>query len=70
MARIHPGESNGSIVMKGFLNYIVSENASEIRKKIIFKVIPMINPDGVVFGNYRTGLGGKDLNRKFKTKNT
>ena len=56
--------------MKGFLNYIVSENASEIRKRIIFKVIPMINPDGVVFGNYRTGLGGKDLNRKFKTKNT
>lgn len=28
----------------------------------------MINPDGVVFGNYRTGLGGKDLNRKFKAK--
>ena len=28
----------------------------------------MINPDGVVFGNYRTGLSGKDLNRKFKSK--
>jgi murein tripeptide amidase MpaA len=26
----------------------------------------MINPDGVVFGNYRTSLSGKDLNRKFK----
>lgn len=29
----------------------------------------MINPDGVVFGNYRTGLAGKDLNRKFRAKN-
>lgn len=28
-----------------------------------------MNPDGVVFGNYRTSLSGKDLNRKFKAKN-
>ena len=28
----------------------------------------MINPDGVVFGNYRTSLAGKDLNRQFRTK--
>jgi murein tripeptide amidase MpaA len=55
--------------MKGFLNYIVSSDASWLRQKIIFKVVPMINPDGVVFGNYRTGLAGKDLNRKFKAKN-
>jgi hypothetical protein len=29
----------------------------------------MINPDGVVFGNYRTSLSGKDLNRQFRSKN-
>jgi murein tripeptide amidase MpaA len=28
----------------------------------------MINPDGVIFGNYRTSLSGKDLNRQFRTK--
>jgi murein tripeptide amidase MpaA len=28
----------------------------------------MINPDGVVLGNFRTSLAGKDLNRQFKTK--
>jgi len=27
----------------------------------------MVNTDGVVFGNYRTGIVGKDLNRLFKT---
>jgi murein tripeptide amidase MpaA len=25
----------------------------------------MINPDGVVLGNYRTGLTGRDFNREF-----
>lgn len=25
----------------------------------------MANPDGVVIGNYRTGLSGKDFNRQF-----
>lgn len=67
MARIHSGESNGSYVMKGFLDFLVSAEAEDLRRRAIFKVIPMINPDGVVFGNYRTGLAGKDLNRKFKT---
>ena len=26
----------------------------------------MLNPDGVIIGNYRTGFGGRDLNRRFK----
>lgn len=26
----------------------------------------MLNPDGVVAGNFRTSLCGKDLNRQFK----
>jgi murein tripeptide amidase MpaA len=29
----------------------------------------MINPDGVVVGNYRTSLCGRDLNRTFKMSN-
>lgn len=26
----------------------------------------MMNPDGVIAGNYRTGAAGRDLNRQFK----
>jgi cytosolic carboxypeptidase protein 2/3 len=32
----------------------------------IFKLIPMINIDGVIHGNYRTSLIGCDLNRRWK----
>lgn len=31
----------------------------------MFKVVPMLNPDGVIAGNYRTSMAGQDLNRKF-----
>jgi murein tripeptide amidase MpaA len=32
----------------------------------VFYIVPMINVDGVVVGNYRTSYSGKDLNRQFK----
>jgi murein tripeptide amidase MpaA len=28
-------------------------------------IIPIVNPDGVVSGNYRNNLQGKDMNRHF-----
>ena len=37
--------------------------------RLIIVIVPMINPDGVILGNSRTGASGKDLNRQFKTKN-
>jgi len=36
-----------------------------LRDKCIFKVVPMLNPDGVINGNYRCSLAGVDLNRKY-----
>jgi murein tripeptide amidase MpaA len=41
------------------------QQAKEFRKQFIAYVVPMLNPDGVVAGNYRTSLFGKDLNRTF-----
>ena len=34
---------------------------------ICFKIVPMLNKDGVFMGNYRTGIVGDDFNRKFAT---
>ena len=69
--RVHPGESNSSYVVEGFLKFIVgmSPEAIELRKRIVFKVVPMTNPDGVIAGNYRTSLAGNDLNRQFLNPN-
>ncbi|XP_036883902.1 cytosolic carboxypeptidase 2 isoform X2 [Sturnira hondurensis] len=68
-ARAHPGESNGSWVMKGFLDFILgnSPDAELLRDIFVFKVVPMLNPDGVIVGNYRCSLAGRDLNRHYKT---
>ena len=70
MARQHPGETQGSLVCEGVINFLVSKckEAEFLRSKYIFKVIPMINPDGVIFGNYRTNLSGLDLNRKWNAQ--
>ncbi|CAM5084481.1 unnamed protein product, partial [Eretmochelys imbricata] len=66
-ARVHPGETNSSWIMKGFLDYILgnSGNARLLRDTFIFKVVPMLNPDGVIVGNYRCSLAGQDLNRNY-----
>ena len=39
-----------------------------LRDTFIFKVIPMLNPDGVIVGNYRCSLAGRDLNRNYRSK--
>jgi murein tripeptide amidase MpaA len=51
--------------MQGFLDFITgySQEAIDLRKRIVFKIVPMINPDGVIVGNYRSSLSGNDLNR-------
>ena len=59
-ARVHPGESNASYMMKGVIEFLVSddEKALFLRNNYVFKIIPMLNPDGVIVGNYRCSLVG------------
>ncbi|XP_023566627.1 cytosolic carboxypeptidase 2 isoform X2 [Octodon degus] len=68
-ARVHPGESGGSWVMRGFLDFILggSPDAQLLRDLFVFKVVPMLNPDGVIVGNHRCSLAGRDLNRHYRT---
>ena len=54
--------------MRGVLHYLTSntEAAEALRKLFIFKIVPMLNPDGVIVGNTRCNLAGSDLNRQYK----
>jgi len=68
-ARVHPGETVGSHMMKGVLLFLTDFNNPEaqlLRENFVFKVIPMLNPDGVINGNYRCSLAVCDLNRRWK----
>nr|XP_015194124.1 PREDICTED: cytosolic carboxypeptidase 2 [Lepisosteus oculatus] len=68
-ARVHPGETNSSWMMAGFLDFLLgdSPDAQLLRDTFVFKVVPMLNPDGVIVGNYRCSLAGRDLNRNYGT---
>ena len=64
-SRVHPGETGASFMMKGIIDYLVgpSLGARMLRDNFVIKVIPMLNPDGVILGNTRCSLAGVDLNR-------
>ena len=67
-SRVHPGETNASWITHGIIEYLLSDSlvSKELRNRVIFHIIPMINPDGVVAGNHRCSFIGKDINRWFE----
>ncbi|KAL0119285.1 hypothetical protein PUN28_009693 [Cardiocondyla obscurior] len=67
LARVHPGESPSSFVCQGLMDFLVSAHpiAQVLREYVIFKIVPMLNPDGVYLGNYRSTVMGLDLNRSW-----
>ncbi|KAH9637693.1 hypothetical protein HF086_009361 [Spodoptera exigua] len=51
-ARVHPGESNASWVMDGTLDCLLGPSiaAAALRAKYVFKIVPMLNVEGVING--------------------
>ncbi|CAE7609655.1 AGBL3 [Symbiodinium natans] len=68
-SRVHPGESNASWLVHGLIGFLLSPcaEAQVLRDNFVWMVVPMLNPDGVISGNYRCGLCGMDLNRQWRS---
>jgi hypothetical protein len=64
-ARQHAWEAGTSMVMEGALRFITGDEpaARELRRKTVFKFIPMGDPDGCATGKVRFNAHGFDVNR-------
>ena len=54
-ARIHPSETCSSFIVSALIQELLSNRDYEdFLKNNVVKIVPMVNPDGVIFGNFRT----------------
>lgn len=68
IARQHPGETQASWWMEGFINRLLDQDDAVSRKlldRIDFFIIPNMNPDGSKRGYLRVNAAGKNLNREW-----
>ena len=69
IGRQHPGETQASWWMEGFLGRLTDPDdalARRLRGLATFHVVPHMNPDGGVRGNLRTNAAGANLNREWQ----
>ena len=71
-ARVHPGETPGTMIFNGILKTLMN-NENPINNilldNFIFKLIPIINVDGVSNGYFRLEQDGFNLNRCYLNPN-
>jgi len=64
--RVHGDEMEQSYIFEGLVDYLLSDDSLSIApqalEKIVFKLIPAINPDGIV-NNTRRNVNDVDMNR-------
>lgn len=69
LARQHPGETSSSFLMESII-YALVKAETNFSKWLLanytFAIFPMVNVDGVIYGNFRCDLSGMDLNRLWK----
>lgn len=67
-ARVHPGEVPAQWCADGVLDLVTSlddPRAIAFREHFVLYLVPMLNPDGVAVGHYRSDTRGENLNRHY-----
>ncbi len=69
IGRQHPPEVTGTIGLMSFVDTVAGKSslARKFRREFQTVVVPLVNPDGVEHGHWRSNLGGVDLNRDWRT---
>ncbi len=67
MCRQHAWESGTSYVGEGAIRFLLSDDARAPRDQVVWKIFPMMDPDGVARGGIRFNRNGYDVNRNWDT---
>ena len=68
IARQHPGESMAEWFMEGLIERLLDDDDALVRSlltKVVFHLVPNMNPDGSIRGHLRTNAAGANLNREW-----
>ena len=70
LGRVRASEAPSSFIIQGFIDFLTSDHkvAHSLRRSLVFKIVPVVNPDGVFLGNTRGNLLGQDLNRCWQVR--
>jgi hypothetical protein len=71
MFRQHSWETGSSWTGEGAVRGLLRDNAEarQLRQKIVWKILPLCDPDGVARGGVRFNANGFDLNRNWDIEN-
>lgn len=66
-ALLHAGEFPSGFIVEGLVAFLLSDDpvATSVRKKVIFNIAPMMNPDGIFHGITRYNAAREDLNAEW-----
>jgi hypothetical protein len=69
---VHPGEVWGAWAVKGLVDFLLgsSETAATMRRNYVWKILPMVNPDGVHQGRGYYNSEGYNIFEDFNNENT
>jgi len=65
MCRQHAWETGTSFVAEGAIRFLLSDEAAPLRRQLVFRILPMMDPDGCAHGGVRFNRNGYDLNRNW-----